>query len=1191
MKERYVDELISWLVEQPFTKNGRREFLSFSREDSYVELSILEANELDHLWSNTDRDFHLKQQQFDRVRIQMEDVLTCNDRFVLVRGIAGIGKSTFVDRFVLKWAKSKILCDPSSSSHAEVKFLFKLTCRDLNATFNPFYTMEDLLKLKFPNVFQNGFSLADLEELSHQVLVLVDGIDELKELAMFTEKSTDITPRGAVIQDILWSRSSQLASHRTIVCGRPDACQDIYSHYSPHLPIKVIEICGFSDDSVYQFVKNFHQDDVEVIIQKIKNSENLNIMASIPVYLWVICHILTDNTTTNTVNTTTELCAYSMLLFVRNHVKSIRHLDRMPLIELCKDEEILAMVETLAQLSYVTWKNNKVVFHDNDIQGILKDRTIKLEETGFITKHLYGEAKGFMYQFKHLVLQEFFCALWCFLKYDYTDDRILPIISGLFSIFNQQQQQRSSILGTFVVNLRDHVESKKNMNVLKSLFQTRDFEKVLSDKIDTNIFHAGQIVITPEQSAVLSAVYEYQHKSIVQRFLTDTKHRDIVIRDLLFQHDIRNTVYFMQILHVRSIRQLSIGNLFNQKLSNNLSSLCQLFFATQDNLKVQKIVEINGGEEMKIFTEEITNAVTSSSTTNKPLISNQVPTTSIIKQINIDFNVKEDIKTHLQFLTKLLEYVDKVILNFSIGQLFNDIKLLLENLQRTHKNIVVEICQEPKYHESLSVINTHPIKKTDFNILCDENSFTYQNLSQTLNLKNCRVTDHNISAISRFFLHRHVTMGKLGHLSIETTKRFSSALINLRSIVLRDCGLTGEQIVIMSNHLTLVEHVVLDNNYIDNSSLLSIYDGLKRNSQLKRLYLKRCGLTTESLPILLKIFQHTKMLNLSENRLSSIPKSSIEDIVNDEHFKQHGKDKAIVLTCCDLKDEDVHLLAPLFMNVGTVILSGNTRLTHLSTSCFHDYFENAGRSANLEYLDLSYCSFSEKAYNSLFSCIVYLDRFDFRSSITPEQMTETSKQILQRKSPFESLDLSSILITDEHLLNLSPCINNIKHLYVGGAFISSINALKVLCASKDSCLKILDLTGSTVDEKLLIQVLPKLLKNIKQIYLGRMNFTLSFTKKLAAELYPTKRKFLELLGMKKCEMTDSIFLPLIRCLPYIKECKFEKNRTSHKVFKQTVHHIGNSLSNNNDPLLTFTMLKMNDLIVKLRGEQLTYRYL
>ena len=85
--------------------------------------------------------------------IGIDDLWKEKDQLVIVRGVAGIGKSTMIKRYVLKWAKDEILAS-STDNAKSIDFLFFFECRELNTTPN-IGSPEEMLKTKYPDILKH----------------------------------------------------------------------------------------------------------------------------------------------------------------------------------------------------------------------------------------------------------------------------------------------------------------------------------------------------------------------------------------------------------------------------------------------------------------------------------------------------------------------------------------------------------------------------------------------------------------------------------------------------------------------------------------------------------------------------------------------------------------------------------------------------------------------------------------------------------------------------------------------------------------------------------------------------------------------------------------------------------------------------------------------------------------------------
>ena len=345
----------------------------------------------------------------------IDQILLSSDELVFLSGIGGMGKTTLLDMFTYKWAKGDL-----HNEAANIEFIFKFTCRNLNNISNSFTNLEELFRLKFPAVMK-FISFHDLMEISERVLIVVDGLDELKNLYV-TENSSTFTTNNLsqIVIDLLNPKGHWLPKHKVIACGRPKASEFVKKHLPMNSKRKTIEVCGFNDENIRKYIQKFfgdHKEKAVAVQEIIERSYDLHIMARVPVFLYIICNVYQEelikspiNTLCNVyqeelikspINTQTELYFFTTLVFIRNHFKK-QSQPYTTLMDIVKNETVAEILLCLMELSTTTYMQNKVVFGEAEIESLRCP--VALEETGFLSKHS-SNFKEATFQFRHLILQ------------------------------------------------------------------------------------------------------------------------------------------------------------------------------------------------------------------------------------------------------------------------------------------------------------------------------------------------------------------------------------------------------------------------------------------------------------------------------------------------------------------------------------------------------------------------------------------------------------------------------------------------------------------------------------------------------------------------------------------------------------------------------------------------------------------
>ncbi|XP_057300535.1 NACHT, LRR and PYD domains-containing protein 13-like [Hydractinia symbiolongicarpus] len=456
-RQFYIDTLSEQQVALPVMSKYGMMHEPMKREDAYVDLAIMQSYIIDEKWRHVNREYHLYDINALRKQnklYEIEDIVKFSDHFVTLSGIAGSGKSTLFENMILKWANNVLW--NGENDMPNVKLLLPIKCSVLNNMAIQGKTWEVVLKELFPILF-DCTTIEDLMSIRKHILILIDGVDELQTIN--ESKANVKSSKDDFIHSLISPVGNVLSGKRVVLLGRPGACHQYQTKIGKHCQVKTLEVCGFTADNIKIYVEKAFENEYtqakETVLLKITESETLKAMATVPIYLWAICGLYQDDLSIEAPKTTTELLLYVCLLYLRNHSKIEGCAnDDISLQELCSSGKVIRYITEIAELSYHTLRKQQVFFEGCGDTNKLEE----LEKTGLIVKSRDG-GFGYVYQFRHLVLQELLCALYMF--FNVGAERLLentalkcclPIVAGLEGIYVSLDGKRN-ILKTFLRNL------------------------------------------------------------------------------------------------------------------------------------------------------------------------------------------------------------------------------------------------------------------------------------------------------------------------------------------------------------------------------------------------------------------------------------------------------------------------------------------------------------------------------------------------------------------------------------------------------------------------------------------------------------------------------------------------------------------------------------------------------------------
>ncbi|KAI2645038.1 NLR family CARD domain-containing protein 3 [Labeo rohita] len=413
----------------------------------YTELYITESES-----GEINNEHEVRQIETQSRRAATEDTaIKCNDIFiplpgqdkpirtVLTKGVAGIGKTVSVQKFILDWAEGK--------ENQDIQLIFPLPFRELNLMKGKKLSLSGLLNSFFPKTKEMEISSDE-----YKVLFIFDGLDECRLSLNFKSKVKLCNIYESVSVDVLLMNlivGNLLPSALIWITSRPAAADLIPSECVR----RVTEVRGFNEPQKEEYFRKRISDQSlsNRIISHLKSSRSLYIMCHIPVFCWVSAIVLekmlSQAESGEIPKTLTEM--YTHFLIIQTNIKHEKDYEKN-----VTDEDVILKLGKLAFLQLV--KGN-LIFYDKDLRECGIDVTEASVYTGLCTqifREELGLYQGKVFCFVHLSLQEHLAALYAHLSFTYNKTNVFDQNkqSLLSRIFNQKKYNSLSELHQRAVN-------------------------------------------------------------------------------------------------------------------------------------------------------------------------------------------------------------------------------------------------------------------------------------------------------------------------------------------------------------------------------------------------------------------------------------------------------------------------------------------------------------------------------------------------------------------------------------------------------------------------------------------------------------------------------------------------------------------------------------------------------------------
>ncbi|XP_051749366.1 NACHT, LRR and PYD domains-containing protein 3-like isoform X10 [Ctenopharyngodon idella] len=942
-------------------------------------------------------------------------------RTVLTKGVAGIGKTISVQKFVLDWAEGK--------ENQDISFIFPLPFREMNLKEIEKSSLMDLITQFFPET--KGLNLT--RRKNFKVLFILDGLDECRLPLKFDGNETWRDVSSPASLDVILTnlmKGNLLPSALIWITTRPAAASKI----PPDCIDRVTEIRGFNDAQKEEYFRKRFTDEkmTNVIFDHVKKSKSLFIMCHIPVFCWISATVLQnileekinndlknshadetsitlqESNTEDTPKTLTQMYAH----FLRFQIQQSRRKydgEYRPDVSLDKDT-----ILSLGKLAFQQLERSNVIFYESDLEACGIDVYKASVCSGMCTqifKEETGITLGTMYCFVHLSIQEFIAALYAHLFLDinkksvfvqesteqeYKNETMIDVLKTAVDKALKSDNGHLDLFLRFFLSL----SLQSNRRLLQGLLTQQDGYDQSKKEIVQYIKQKLEGNLSPERSINLFyCLNELNDQTLVKEIQTQLREGSLSFADLSpaqwsalvfvlltsekeleefelqkFKKSDECLIRLLAVIKTSKRALLNDSNLTDRScsaLATILGSDTELIELNMNNNNLQdsglkllctglKNIKCKL-ERLKLsdcsITEEGYKALASALRSNPSHL------------IELDLTGNDPGQSGVKELTDLLQ----------------DPNCQLKTIRFLKSPAAEEVCEY-----LTEVLGKSPLLLTELDLSEDKlGALDGEKLSallmdshcklETIKLNNCELTEKSCSVLATVLSSKtilkelNLNNSRLLNLGVkQICEGLKNPVCELKILKLSDCSITEEGYkalasALRSNPSHLIE-LDLTGNYPGQSGVKELSDLLQdQNCQLKLRFLspaadEACqyvrGIVGEN-PLLVK------NLDLSKHKLGETRVNQIAALLQDKHCQLNK----LQLRDCGLTEESCSALA--------TVLRSNSRLEVLDIS--NNNLQDSGvkklqkalekTNCTLKKLGLSDCSITEEGYKALASAL------------------------------------------------------------------------------------------------------------------------------------------------------------------------------------------------------------------------------
>ncbi|XP_067259746.1 NACHT, LRR and PYD domains-containing protein 12-like isoform X2 [Chanodichthys erythropterus] len=854
----------------------------------YTELYITESD-----CGEINNEHEVRQIETQSSRAAKEDTpIKCTDIFrplpgqdkpirtVLTKGVAGIGKTVSVQKFILDWAEGK--------ENQDIQLIFPLPFRELNIMKDEKLRLSELLNVLFPEAKEmKPFSS------EYKVVFVFDGLDECRLSLDFSVKLCNISESTSV--DVLLTNliaGNLLPSALIWITSRP-AAADLIPSECVH---RVTEVRGFNEPQKEEYFRKRIGDQslADKIITHLKSSRSLFIMCHIPVFCWisttVLEKMLSEAENGEIPKTLTQM--YTHFLIIQSNIKLEKDYEKK-----VKDED---MILKLGKLAFQQLVKRNLIFYEEDLRECGIDETEASVYSGLCTqifRQELGLYQGKVFCFVHLSIQEHLAALYVLLSFllykrDVLNENLSSKHSHEFTCHtisdlhqravDKALQSKNGHLDLFLRFLLG-LSLESNQTLLKTLLTHVRSISYSKEKTVEYIKTRIRLNPSPEKSiSLFHSLNELGDHSLVneiQEYL-----RSGGLSSTRLSSSQWSAVVFV-LLTSECLDEFHLSKYINRRKSQNQMSADEVLQKLLPVVEVSRSAQLSDCNITDVGCAALTSALSSNS--------------------------------HLRELDLTVNKIGGQGLTLLSGGL-KDPHCKLEKLMLRCCGVTDEGCAALT---SALRSNSHlrELDLTDNKIGNECLTLLSAGLKdphcklEILRLYSCDITDEGCAALaSALRSNSHLreldlTLNSIGNGGLMLlSDGLKDSNCKLEKLMLRDCEVTDEGCVALTSALRSNSHLRemdLSQNKIGDKGLTLLSDGLKDpHCKLEKLTLRSCDITAEccaALTSVLRSNSHLRELNLTWNKIGGGGLTLLSDGLKDPQCKLD----ILMLRHCDITDE------------------------------------------------------------------------------------------------------------------------------------------------------------------------------------------------------------------------------------------------------------------------------------------------